>query len=650
MTPSPSFVTANFVARQIGYRMEKGWMQGDDATNAWFSPLATFEERFGEMLREIKALGFSSIDLWCAHLHWRWATLEHVAVAKRLLAELGLVVRSYPAWVGGGAAELRGACRLCRDLNIPLFAGHCEYFAQDRAAAVVILREFGVAYAIENHPEKNAAEIFARLGDGDEDVVGVALDTGWCATQGWDALAAVNELGPRLLAVHLKDVKAKRAEKTGLTFVDMGHETCRAGDGIVPLQAIVGVLREREFRGPIGIEHEPEEFNPDNETRESRERVEQWWDAVEVRESAPPLRVVVVGCGNIAGGYGEAMLRRPEIKIIGASDIDHSRTVAWTQKFGGYAYPSLDDVLADPQIEAVVNLTIQHAHVDVITQCLNAGKHVHTEKPLASTYAEARALVELADSRGLRLSCAPVTWLGEAQQTAWKLIRDGAIGTPRVVYANVDWARIETWHPNPVPFYAAGPVFDVGVYPLTLLTAWFGPVVRVTTGGGIVLPERRTKAGEIFELKTEDWLVSVLEFANGVRARLTANFYVGEPAENRAGLEIHGDAGSVSTAWFSGAAPVRHGKFGGSYHPVIPVRPSAGFGDWYCDWSAGVVGLWRGLRTNTAHPTSGAQGAHVVEIMEAVHRSAREGKSIALVGSFTPPAPQPWAMSTHAVK
>ncbi|MEP7098846.1 MAG: hypothetical protein ABI748_14390, partial [Dokdonella sp.] len=180
--------------------MEKGWMQGDDATNAWFSPLGTFEERFGEMLREIKALGFSNIDLWCAHLHWRWATLEHVAVAKRLLAEQGLVVRSYPAWVGGGAAELRGACRLCRDLNIPLFAGHCEYFVQDRAAAVVILREFGVAYAIENHPEKNAAEIFARLGEGDEDVVGVALDTGWCATQGWDALAAVNELGPRLLA------------------------------------------------------------------------------------------------------------------------------------------------------------------------------------------------------------------------------------------------------------------------------------------------------------------------------------------------------------------------------------------------------------------------------------------------------------------
>jgi predicted dehydrogenase/sugar phosphate isomerase/epimerase len=643
MTPTPSFVTANFVARQIGYRMEQGWTQGDDATNAWFSPLATYEERFEEMLLEIKALGFSSIDLWCAHLHFRWATLQHVEIARNLLGKHGLAVRSYPAWVNGGAAELHAACRICSALDIPLFAGHCEYFAQDRAAAVAILREHGVAYAIENHPEKSAAEIFARLGNGDEDIVGVALDTGWCATRDWDVLTAIKEFGTRIFAVHLKDVKAKRAEKTGLMFVDMGHETCRLGDGIVPVQVVVGLLRERGFRGPIGIEHEPELFDPREEVREGRERVERWWDAVEVKESAPPLRVAVVGCGNIAGGYGEAMRARREIQILGASDIDQSRATAWVQKYGGQAYSSLEALLADPKVEAVVNLTIQHAHVPVITQCLNAGKHVHSEKPLATSYSEARGLVDLAEKRGLRLSCAPATWLGEAQQTAWKLIREGAIGIPRVVYATVDWGRIETWHPNPVPFYAAGPVFDVGVYPLALLTSWFGPVKRVTTGGGIILPERRTKDGQAFTLTTEDWLVSVLEFGNGVRARLTANFYVGEPARDRAGLEIHGDTGSISTAWFSAAAPVRMGEFGKKYCRVLPVRPPAGFGEWYCDWSAGVVGLWQGLRTGTPHPTGGAHAAHVVEIMEAIHRSAREGKAVELTGSFPAPVPQAWA-------
>lgn len=623
--------------------MDRGWMQGDDATNAWFSPLGTYEERLDGMLAEVKALGFTAVDLWCAHLHFRWATPQHIAIARKLLASHGLVVRSYPAWVNGGAAELTAACRLCADLDIPLFAGHCELFAHDRAAAVAILREFGVAYAIENHPEKNAGEIFARLGQGDEDLVGVALDTGWCATRKWDPIGALKEFGSRVKAVHLKDVRAPRAAKTGLDFIDMGHETCRLGDGIVPISTLVGLLKASGFRGPIGLEHEPEESNPSDDLRASRERVEQWWRAAEVRETAPPLRVAVVGCGNIAGPYGEAMRAHPEIRILGASDIDPTRAQVWVAKNGGRAYANLDAVLADKDVEAVINLTIQHAHVEVVTRALEAGKHVHSEKPLAPTHAEAAALVALAERKKLRLSCAPVTWLGEAQQTAWKLIREGAVGTPRVAYAAVDWARLETWHPNPVPFYAAGPVFDVGVYPITLLTAWFGPVRRVTASGTIVLPQRTTKDGKAFTLTTEDWTVSVLEFASGLRARLTANFYVGEPVEHRAGLEVHGDVGSVAIGWHAASSRIRLGKFGGQYHRVPPVRLAAGFGDWYCDWGAGVLELWRGLRTGKPHPTSGAHAAHVVDVMASIHRSIKEGRAVELSSAFPVPEPLVWA-------
>jgi len=643
MLPAPSFVTANFVARPLGYRMDQGWGQGDRASNEWFAPLETFGTRFDAMLAEIKALGFESIDLWCAHLHWRWATPYHVETAKGLLAEHGLAVRSYPAWVMGGAADLHAACRLCAALDIPYFVGHCELFASDRAAAVAILREHGVGYAIENHPEKSAAEVLARLGQGDEDVVGVGLDTGWCATQGWDALAAVKELGHRLFAIHLKDVKARRTEKTGLEFVDMGHETCRVGDGIVPLRAIVEHLRATGFRGAVGIEHEPETYNPAEETRESRERVESWWHGVQVTEPAPPLRIAVVGCGNIAGQYGEALARCPEIKILGAQDLDPARARDWAGRFGGQAYASLDAVLADPQVEAVVNLTIQQAHVEVVTRALQAGKHVHSEKPLAPTYAEARKLVDLAKARGLRLSCAPVTWLGEAQQTTWKLIREGRIGTPRVAYATVDWGRIETWHPNPAPFYAAGPVFDVAVYPISLLTAWFGPVKKVTAGGGLLLPDRRTKDGRPFRVATEDWTASVLEFASGLQARLTANFYVMNASQWQATLDFHGDTGSINTEWYTATAPVRLCANGGSYRRVPPVRPSAGTGRWHVDWAAGVVGLWHGLREHQPHPTSGAHAAHVVEVMEAVHRSLREGRALHLTSDFHAPAPQPWA-------
>jgi len=643
MKPRISFVTANFVARQLGYRMDRGWMQGDTATQEWFSPLPTFATRFEEMLQEVKVLGFDAIDLWGAHLHWHWATILHLDAAKALLAKHKIVVRSYATWVGGNASDLRAACRLCNSLEIPMIAGNIELVSRNRAEATDILRECGVLYAVENHPEKNAKELWARLGQGDEDVVGVALDTGWCGTQSWNALEALREFYPRLFAIHLKDVKAKRSQPSGLPFVDMGHETCRLGDGVVPIPAIVEKLRKLDYRGPVGIEHEPEEFDPREDCRTGLERALRWWSTVEVKESAPPLRVAVVGCGNIANAYGEAMRTHPEIQIMGASDLAVERAKAWTTQHGGSVYASLDDVLADGAVEAVVNLTIQQAHVEVVRRCLESGKHVHSEKPLAPTYAEAKTLVESAAKNGLRLSCAPVTWLGEAQQTAWKLIRDGKIGTPRVAYATVDWGRIEAWHPNPAPFYAVGPVFDVGVYPLSLLTAWFGPVRSVTASGTVILPERTTKDGKPFTLTTEDWLVAVLEFANGLHARLTANFYVGDPAENRAGLEIHGDAGSLATAWFASTAAVKLGAVGGQYRRVRPVRIPAGEGEWWCDWAAGVVGLSRGLRTNTPHPTTGEQAAHVVEVMESIHRSARERRAIDLKSTFVPPAPLEWA-------
>lgn len=609
----------------------------------WFGPLATYEERLDGLLREITGLGFKAVDLWAPHLHWRWSTLEHIAAARRLVARHGVVVRSYAAWIGGGAADLHAACRLCAAMDIPVIAGYCELFSRDRAAAVSILREHGIRFAYENHAEHGAAELVSRLGTGDEDVVGIVLDTGWCGTHGWDPLDLLRGFGARVFAVHLKDVKARRPEKTGMELVDMGHESCRLGEGIVPVRAVAEALAAADFRGPVSLEHEPELFDPGEDLRAGLRAFQDWSSRVEVRQPFAPLRVAVVGCGNIAGAYGEAMRQRPEIAILGATDIDPARAAAWVAAHGGRAYRTLRDVLADPAVEAVVNLTIHQAHFDVIKQALEAGKHVHTEKPLSTSHAEALQLVGLAEARGLRLSCAPVTWLGEAQQTAWKLIRDGAIGRPRVVYATVDWGRIETFHPNPVPFYEVGPVFDVGVYSLALMTAWFGPVSRVTAGGGLVLAQRRTLDGREFTPGTEDWIVATLEFRSGVRARLTADFYVGDPVQERAAIAVHGDEGSVATAWFAGSAEVRVGKFGGSYRRVSLVRTPKGTGDWWCDWGAGVAELARGLRLGTAHPTGAAHAAHVVEIIEATHRSVREGRAIPLSGSFPAPQPLDWA-------
>jgi sugar phosphate isomerase/epimerase len=276
MNPVISFTTANFVARELGYRMTEGWMQGETATIDRFRPVATYAGRLEAMLGEIKALGFTAIDLWSAHLHYLWATPEHVAVAKSLLGKLGLRVVSYAAWVRGGEAELRSACRLCRELGIPLIGGYVELAEKERAAAVRVLREFGVAYGFENHPETSVEAVLAKIGAGDEDVIGVTVDTGWFGTQRVDTLAAVRELASRVKHIHLKDVKARRAEKSGLPFIDMGHETCRLGTGVVPVEAVARFLVSAGYRGAMTIEHEPEEFDPRPDCAASLLAVREW--------------------------------------------------------------------------------------------------------------------------------------------------------------------------------------------------------------------------------------------------------------------------------------------------------------------------------------------------------------------------------------
>ncbi len=286
------------------------------------------------------------------------------------------------------------------------------------------------------------------------------------------------------------------------------------------------------------------------------------------------LRVAVVGCGNISGPYGETLGAYPSVQIAGATDIDPSLSAAFVGRFGGVDYSSLEELLADPAIDAVVNLTSHGVHPQVTAAALEAHKHVHSEKPLAGSYEEARSLVELADANGVRLSCSPITFMGEAQETAWRLLASGAIGTVRVAYAEVNWGRIETWHPRPEPFYGIGPLADVGVYPLTILTAIFGPARRVTAYGRILLPDRLTRGGEHFTVRRaglrrrgdrarerprrtahDELLRRPAEQA--ARHRVPRRHRVVVPVE-LAGVRRGGRAGPLRRALRAGSAPLAH--------------------------------------------------------------------------------------------
>jgi sugar phosphate isomerase/epimerase len=247
-----SYMSANEVARQLGYRMGD-WGEGDRAANAWYAPIATFEARFGDLLDRVRGLGFTAIDVWTAHLNPAWATDEHVALSQGLLRRHGLRVVSLAGGFGSTVDEFEATCRLAAALERPILGGSAPLWRTDRAAVLDALERHDLRLAFENHPEKTPEEMIDLIGDAPSRV-GTAVDTGWYGTQGYDAARAIETLGSRVMHVHLKDVR-----ETGQ------HRTCGFGQGIVPIEGCVRALARMGYSGDISIEHEPHDYDPTDE-------------------------------------------------------------------------------------------------------------------------------------------------------------------------------------------------------------------------------------------------------------------------------------------------------------------------------------------------------------------------------------------------
>jgi sugar phosphate isomerase/epimerase len=257
-----SFMGANLVAQQLDWNMTEGWMQGDAAANAHYSPIETYEERFDAFVSSAVAAGFDTVDVWHPMLNYQWATPEHIAAAQRVLQRHGVTVASYGSYYGDTVEEFRAANEVAAALGTRILGGQTGLLATDRAATLSVLREFGHVLGLENHPQKSAAELLDEIGTDHDGLVGATVDTGWFATQGADAAQAIRELGANVFYVHLKDIRAAGA-----------HDTCALGDGVVPIADCVAALREIGYEGTISIEHEPEHYNPFPEVEVSRQRL-----------------------------------------------------------------------------------------------------------------------------------------------------------------------------------------------------------------------------------------------------------------------------------------------------------------------------------------------------------------------------------------
>lgn len=357
-----------------------------------------------------------------------------------------------------------------------------------------------------------------------------------------------------------------------------------------------------------------------------------------------PTKVGIVGCGNISGIYFQAGKTFDILDIVGCADLMPERAKAKAEECGCKAYASPEALLADPDIEIVMNLTIPNAHASVALAAIEAGKSVHNEKPLAITREDGKKMLEAAKAKGVRVGCAPDTFMGGGIQTCIKLINDGWIGEPIGATAFMTCHGHESWHPDPEFYYKAGggPMFDMGPYYLTALVALMGPAKRVTGSTRITFPERTItsapKFGTQVVVDVPTHVAGIVDFANGAIGTIITSFDVWAAELPR--IEIYGTQGSLSV-------PDPNG-FGG---PIKMLRPGSGWSDiplshGYADNSRGigVADMAYALRSGRTHRASGELAYHVLDIMHAFHDSSDAGNHIELGSTCARPQPLPMGL------
>ncbi|MCC7208974.1 MAG: Gfo/Idh/MocA family oxidoreductase [Anaerolineae bacterium] len=356
------------------------------------------------------------------------------------------------------------------------------------------------------------------------------------------------------------------------------------------------------------------------------------------------VKVGIIGAGNIFAQYVRGCRMYPILDLAACADLDMERASARAAEHEIPRACTVESLLADPDIEMVINLTVPKVHAEVSLAILAAGKHVYSEKPLAIERESGRALLDLADSKGLRVGCAPDTFLGGGLQTCRKLIDDGWIGEPVAVAAFFAAHGPEAWHPNPFFFYeaGAGPLFDMGPYYLTALVTLLGPIESVTSIARASFSERIATSAQHFgariPVSVPTHISGALQFAAGPAATFVASFDVWDHHLPR--IEIYGSEGSLSVPdpnTFHGPVLVRRASAetwteAPLSHPTNMQR------------GIGPADMAYAIRTGRPHRASGALAYHVLDAMHALVEASDRRTHIALQSMVERPAPIPTSL------
>jgi predicted dehydrogenase len=358
--------------------------------------------------------------------------------------------------------------------------------------------------------------------------------------------------------------------------------------------------------------------------------------------AAPEItNVGIIGCGNISSAYIDGCRAFEHLHVAAAADLNTDTARAKAAEHNIPTVYTVEELLADPAIDIVVNLTVPTAHATVSLAAITAGKHIYSEKPLAITRAEGQVILEAAARRGVRVGCAPDTFLGGGLQTCRKLIDDGAIGEPVAATAFILSHGPKGWHPNPGFFYrtGAGPLFDMGPYYITALVHLLGPVGAVTAMARISFPERvaghPALQGQKLPVEVPTHVAATLAMAAGPVATLITSFDVWGHSLPR--IEVYGATGSLSVP--------DPNKFGG---PVRLLR--AGSKEWEeialthsdaVSRGTGVADMALAIRRGGAHRASGALAYHVLDVMQSFYDASDEERWVHLASTCDQPAALP---------
>lgn len=364
-----------------------------------------------------------------------------------------------------------------------------------------------------------------------------------------------------------------------------------------------------------------------------------------------PVVIGIIGCGVISDSYLKGSAGSSLITVKAVADLRQEIAEEKARTYDCEAM-SVDQILRDPEIEIVLNLTIPAVHAKVALDILNAGKHPYSEKPLAVSMREADMVIEKANALGLRVGCAPDTFFGASHQAERKIIDDGILG--RIVGGSVTIAShgMEHWHPDPRFFYqpGGGPHADVGPYYITQLVNLLGPVRSVSAVATKAFDQRTITSeklnGTKFDVDVPTTINGTLLFASGANVSLTMSWDIW--ASKRPKFEIYGTEGSLLASdpnHFGGVPEVL--VRGGDWQPVPisdfafgAVNRTTIFGDDIADYRVvGLIDMAVAIRTGRPHRASGELAYHVLEIIEAFEMSSKAGNHIELASTARRPAP-----------